>query len=134
MSELILSSQVLTTAIDPKGLPFKPIKGPKNKYSKIGIVGAGPAGVHMAYMLKKKGFDNIIIVEKSNRIGGKSKTMRVRGTNQVISTQGWTTNYYNSTIGELFNRFGLLNDSSYQSRNLSDDIMWMTNNPQASSS
>ena len=133
MSKQISSSQVLTAAIDPKGLPFKPIKGPKSKYSKIGIVGAGPSGVHMAYMLKKKGFDNIIILEKSNRIGGKSETMRVRGTNQILSTTFWTANYYNSTIVDLFNKFGLLNDTNYQMTTpLESLVVWNTNDANAS--
>jgi len=36
---------------------------PFNQSSKIAIVGAGPAGVHMAVELKKKGFKNITIFE-----------------------------------------------------------------------
>lgn len=39
---------------------------------KIAIVGAGPAGTHMAYLLHKNGYKNITVFEKDNRIGGKS--------------------------------------------------------------
>merc|ERR1719367_2247059 len=35
------------------------------------IVGAGPAGVHMALELKRRNF-NVELIEKSSRIGGKS--------------------------------------------------------------
>ncbi|KAH9089774.1 hypothetical protein LEN26_019060 [Aphanomyces euteiches] len=41
----------------------------------IAIIGAGPAGVHYASLLAQKGFSNITILEYSNEIGGKSKTV-----------------------------------------------------------
>lgn len=53
-----------------KTLPF-------NKDSKICIVGAGAGGLHMAYSLKKKGFNNIKIIEKEPEIGGKANTITV---------------------------------------------------------
>lgn len=45
-----------------------------DKSKKIIIIGAGPAGIHMASLLTKAGFKNITLLEKSNRICGKSKT------------------------------------------------------------
>ena len=45
------------------------IPGPEKISDKIGIVGAGPAGIHMAYLLKRRGFKNVEILEKSNRLG-----------------------------------------------------------------
>ena len=44
--------QKLDKFMPPKGKDFKTINGPK-KHEKIGIVGAGPAGIHMAYLLKE---------------------------------------------------------------------------------
>lgn len=41
---------------------------------RICIVGAGLAGAYMAYLLKKNGYKNIVILEKNNRIGGKCHT------------------------------------------------------------
>ncbi|RHZ03153.1 hypothetical protein DYB31_014619 [Aphanomyces astaci] len=41
---------------------------------RIVIVGGGPAGVHYATLLVKKGFTNITILEQSHEVGGKSKT------------------------------------------------------------
>ena len=52
------------------------IDGPKSKSSSIAIIGGGPAGVHMAYTLSKAGFTNITIFEKSDRIGGKSCSIK----------------------------------------------------------
>jgi len=45
------------------------IPGPEKLSDKIGIVGAGPAGIHMAYLLKRRGFKNVEILESSNRLG-----------------------------------------------------------------
>ena len=36
----------------------------KNKDSKIVIIGAGPAGIHMAAQLQQRGYTNVIILEK----------------------------------------------------------------------
>ena len=41
---------------EPVGTPFPAINGPKNLDTPIGIVGAGPSGIHMAYSLKKAGY------------------------------------------------------------------------------
>lgn len=43
--------------------------------ARIVVVGAGPSGLHMAFMLKKKGYRNITILEKTDRVGGKSYTL-----------------------------------------------------------
>ena len=45
------------------------IPGPKKLTDFIGIIGAGPSGIHMAYLLKKRGFKNVKILEASNQIG-----------------------------------------------------------------
>jgi len=48
-------------------------------------VGAGPAGMHMAVSLKKRGFRNLVVFEKSGRVGGKSRDFTYRGiTNQYM--------------------------------------------------
>jgi predicted NAD/FAD-binding protein len=66
------------------GSPFHPIPGPKCKTSKIGIVGAGVAGIHLAYMLSKQGFSNIIVLEKSDRFGGKLEDVELRHMGQPL--------------------------------------------------
>eukprot|EP00924_Labyrinthula_sp_SR-Ha-C_P009130 snap_masked-scaffold_2-processed-gene-13.16-mRNA-1 protein AED:1.00 eAED:1.00 QI:0/-1/0/0/-1/1/1/0/1293 len=55
---------------------FSP-KAPK-KDSKVLIVGAGPSGLHMAHLLVQKGLpaENITILEKEDRHGGKSLSIR----------------------------------------------------------
>jgi len=62
---------LLLTAIgQAKSLPF-------HKDAKIAIIGAGPAGIHMASQLQKLGHDHITILETTHRIGGKAYTLYV---------------------------------------------------------
>lgn len=48
--------------------------------TRICIIGGGPAGTSMAMYLEKKGYDNYVIYEKTNRVGGKclSPLMKVK--------------------------------------------------------
>ena len=70
MTFLCYFPKVHNTSVEPKGTPFKQINGPNGNSTRIGIVGGGVGGVHMAYLLKKKGFANVTILEKTNRVGG----------------------------------------------------------------
>ncbi len=72
--------------VPPKGTPFPNIPGPKCKTDRIGIVGAGLSGIHMAYLLKERGFKNVRILEKDNRIGGKSVNLEHMGATYSLST------------------------------------------------
>ncbi|MCB9640238.1 MAG: FAD-dependent oxidoreductase [Myxococcales bacterium] len=49
------------------------------KNDRVLIVGAGPAGLHAAHLLKKKGVQDIQILERSERVGGKSWTVSHQG-------------------------------------------------------
>ncbi|OWF46743.1 polyenoic fatty acid isomerase-like [Mizuhopecten yessoensis] len=62
------------------------IPGPKSLKDKIAIVGAGPSGIHMAYKLKKAGFKNVVVLEKSGDVGGKSRTIYHRGVPHEMGT------------------------------------------------
>jgi len=55
----------------PTGGKSLPKKG-----DRVAIIGAGPSGLHMAHTLKKKlGIEDITILERSNRFGGKTVTI-----------------------------------------------------------
>jgi len=55
----------------PNGGKSLPKKG-----DRVAIVGAGPSGLHMAHVLKKKlGIKDITILERSDRFGGKTVTI-----------------------------------------------------------
>ena len=73
------------------------VSGPKRLDDKIAIIGAGPSGIHMALLLKKKGFKNIRLLEKTGDLGGKSKTVNYRGAPQELGTVYLTRDY-----GEIF--------------------------------
>lgn len=85
----------------------------------------------MAWSLKEMGYSDVTIMEKSNRIGGKSATYRTKGTNQILTTAFWT-NDYNETMVPLFTRFGMLDDTSYAPVDGSNLINWPTNDDSVS--
>lgn len=70
-----------------KGKPLEKLdKNRPKKSDRIGIIGAGPSGLHMAYQLKRAGFENVVVVEKTGRIGGKSKAVTLDGVPHALST------------------------------------------------
>ena len=85
---ILLTSLAIATADDGTSKPNAP-----QPNSKIGIVGGGLAGVYTAYRLKKLGFKDVTIFEKTNRIGGKMHTLRTGGHNLDIGTVGWSKGY-----------------------------------------
>jgi hypothetical protein len=114
--------------VEPKGRPFPKIKGPKCLNSKIGIVGAGSAGVHMAYELKKLGYEDVTILEKNDYVGGKSINLKYRGIIQGLTSIIYTTDYEDTLI-PLLDKFGL-NDITYGS--FDGLVTWPENNDDVS--
>ena len=55
---------------EDKGKEWPKISGPQ-KDGRVCVVGAGPAGIHMALRLKEKGYTRVDILEKTFRVGGK---------------------------------------------------------------
>jgi predicted NAD/FAD-dependent oxidoreductase len=49
-------------------------RGPLPKDARICIVGAGPAGLTLAARLKENGYDQVQVLEKNTRLGGRCKT------------------------------------------------------------
>ena len=62
------------------------------------VVGAGPAGVHMALELKNHGYENVQIFEKSGRVGGKSYDIQYRGVKYSLGTTFLEPDYFESVI------------------------------------
>lgn len=63
------------------------------KHSKIAIIGAGPSGVNMAYVLKNLGYTNVKIFEKTERIGGLAKTNKYNGVTHEMGACYTAGNY-----------------------------------------
>jgi len=89
----------------PKGDPFPEIRGPSPE-DRVCIVGAGPAGIHMAQSLRKRNFEDIVIFEKSDRVGGKSFDVTVNNTVNQLSTVFVLANYFESLV-PLANEYGI---------------------------
>jgi hypothetical protein len=73
---------------------------PFEKKSKIAIVGAGPAGVHIASRLKKLGYNKLTLLERTQRVGGKSYTI-YRDTNGA-ECQKTSPNCFPHEMGTCF--------------------------------
>ena len=84
--------KLLRSAVPPKGKRFPNIVGPKSN-ERVCIVGAGPAGLHMALSLKDKGYQKIRIFEKTGRHGGKSYDTIIDGLYRPQGTIYLTADY-----------------------------------------
>ena len=84
----------------------------------------------MAYSLKKEGFKDVTVLEKTDRIGGKSDSLRFQGITQQISTSLWHSDYRDTLI-PLLVKFGFLNDL-YDGLDLKDFAYWLKNSPSVS--
>ena len=135
MINIYTSLKILFSKVEeilpPKGEDFKKIKGPR-KTDRIGIVGAGPAGVHMAFLLKEKGFLDVTIIEKSNRIGGKADFLPVRGTKQETGVVALWNNDFNDTLVPLLEKFGFSDQISSFRMIGTERLIWTENNPSVS--
>ena len=99
-------NELLDKELSAKGYPFPQIHGPAT-WERVCVVGAGPAGVHMALSLKKKGFLNVTIFEKSGRVGGKSYDIDIGG--ESYQPQGsfvFSSEYFDNLVS-LANEYGV---------------------------
>jgi hypothetical protein len=62
---------------------------------RIGIVGAGPGGLSLARLLTERGFADVTVIERADRVGGKSLTVQHQGIGHELGTcyvaLGYTT-------------------------------------------
>ena len=67
-------------------------------FFQVCIVGAGPAGIHMALKLKKLGHTDVAIYEKSGRVGGKSYDVNFRGSPYPLGTIFLEPTYFDNVV------------------------------------
>ena len=53
---------------------------------RIGIVGAGPGGISLARLLTEEGHADVTVLERNNRVGGKSLTVHHEGIGHEMGT------------------------------------------------
>lgn len=56
------------------------------RQARIGIVGAGAGGISLARLLKDRGIENVVIFERTDRVGGKSLTWTWQGLAHELGT------------------------------------------------
>lgn len=88
----VLERTLLSEPLTAKGQDFPTVQGPRCRGARIGIVGAGLAGIHMALELKRAGFKDVTILEKSNRIGGRIQDVVFRNVTHSYGP-GFFTDY-----------------------------------------
>ena len=62
----------------PSSSPPSPSSSPRPS-DRVCVVGAGPAGIHMAASLAHRGFPDVTLYERSSRVGGKTLDTLVEG-------------------------------------------------------
>ena len=97
--------KLLDADVSPKGDVFPQITGP-NLQDHVCIVGAGPAGIHMALSLKDRGYKDVTIFEKTNRVGGKIKDVKFDGYYQWQGAIFLTADYFDNIV-ELAKRYNV---------------------------
>ena len=102
------------------GTEWPKIPGPSPS-DHVCVVGAGPSGVHMAAELTKMNY-SVTVLEKSNRIGGKSHDIDYRGAAQPQGTCFLEPNHFDDFL-PLAQEFGV---GEYQM--IPSSPVWMTNN------
>jgi oxygen-dependent protoporphyrinogen oxidase len=66
----------------------------------IGIVGAGPAGLTAAYLLKLAGHHPVVF-EAEGHVGGRTATVRLAPGHHFDTGAGWLAGFYKETLGIL---------------------------------
>ena len=97
--------KLLNADVPENGEPFPKINGPKPN-DDVCIVGSGPAGLHMAVSLKKRGYDKLTIFEKTGRVGGKSYDTQLEGYYRSQGATFLTVDYFTNII-ELAKSYGI---------------------------
>ena len=97
--------KLLNADVPENGEPFPKINGPKPN-DDVCIVGSGPAGLHMAVSLKKRGYDKLTIFEKTGRVGGKSYDTQLEGYYRFQGSIFLDVDYFTNII-ELAKSYGV---------------------------
>lgn len=74
-------------------------------HPRIGIVGAGPGGLSLARFLTDRGYADVVVLERADRVGGKSLTVQHQGLGHELGTCYTTSGY--TAVHEWMRRAGI---------------------------
>ena len=63
--------------------------------ARIGVLGGGPAGIGAAWYLRKQGYQQVTVLERSDQVGGKARTIHVDGNTVDLGALDVASNYAN---------------------------------------
>ena len=106
-AQVSLLLAALDLAAPPRGSHPR-FPGP-GRQERVCVVGAGPAGIHMALSLKRLGYQNVVVLEKEGRVGGKCLDVFYRGTHWPLGAGVVGSNTYNRNLIPLAAELGLAN-------------------------
>lgn len=86
---------------------------------RIGIIGAGISGVTAAYALKQKGYKDITILEKEDRVGGKCYSIEYKDKTYEMGTLIGLPSYHHTK--SLMEEFGLTDNGPLLERGFFDN-------------
>ena len=78
--------------------------------ARIGIIGAGAAGITVARALTKKGFRRVTVLERDSRVGGKCNTVTHEGRSYELGALALSPRYHN--VRALAKELGLKPESN----------------------
>ena len=78
----------------------------------------------MAYLLKKKGFNKVTVLEKTGRLGGQIESINIRGSNTTYHIWSWYM--YRKTLIPLLTEYGFQSNMVNMSRDYYQ--FWPLNN------
>ena len=108
--EVVLSPKALgllsmLEGTEEKGKAWPKIAGPQ-KTGRVCVVGAGPAGVHMALRLKERGYTKVDLLEKTFRAGGKCEDIMHGGVPNPQGASFALASYFENLI-PLAEKYGI---------------------------
>ena len=86
-----------------------------DKNVRVAIIGGGPAGLSAGMYLEKKGYDNYVIFEKSDRVGGKCWSPTYKGKRYEMGAIMGVPSYY--AVHDVEQFCGITHDGPKLNRN-----------------
>lgn len=79
---------------EPKAVSTKPLA----LDARVCVIGAGPSGLTVASELRARGYTNVVVLEGSDRVGGKSHTMTFAGRNHDMGATMGVPRMYSDVV------------------------------------